>query len=79
MAKINTFKKVSVGAGALIALGIFASLIGSRYIAQEDALGDVSITVSTETQKQIEASLIGDKKEGYFPVGGGKFVFVKRP
>ncbi|KMT23071.1 hypothetical protein [Clostridium cylindrosporum] len=69
MAKINTFKKVSVGAGALIALGIFASSIGSKYISQEGSSGDVSITVSTETQKQIEASLIGDKKEGYFPVG----------
>jgi hypothetical protein len=39
----------------------------------------VSITVSTETQKQIEASLVGGKKEGYFPVGEGKFVFAKRP
>lgn len=79
MTKINTFKKVSVGAGVLIALGIVTYSVGIKHIAQEGASGDVSITVSAETQKQIEASLVGGKKEGYFPVGEGKFVFAKRP
>lgn len=79
MTNINTFKKVFVGAGVLIALGIVASSVGIKYIAQKDTSGNVSITVSAQTQKQIEASLVGGKKEGYFPVAEGKFVFAKRP
>lgn len=78
MTKINTFKKVSVGAGVLILLGIVTYSVGIKCIAQEDVSGDVSITVSADTQKQIEASLVGGKKEGYFPVGEGKFIFAKR-
>lgn len=54
MTKVSTFRKLFVGVGILIAIGTIGSTVGSRVSY------DKSITVSSETQKQVEAS-IGDK------------------
>ena len=78
MAKVSAFRKMFVGVGVLIAIGIIGSTVSNGYMLKEGVSGDKSITVSAETQKQIEASLVGDKKEGNFSVGDGQLVFAER-
>ena len=78
MAKVSAFRKISIGVGVLIAIGIIGSTVGNAYMLTEGVSGDKRITVSAETQNQIEGSLVGDKKEGIFSVGDGQFVFAER-
>lgn len=62
MAKVSAFRKMFVGVGVLIAIGIISSTVGNGYMLKEGVSGDKSITVSSETQKKVESSLISSDK-----------------
>lgn len=91
MTKVSTFRKLFVGVGVLMAIGIIGSTVGSQVSNDksttvssetqkqvETSFGDKSIAVFAETQKQIEASLVGDTREGEFSVGNGQTVIAVR-
>jgi hypothetical protein len=67
MARMVTFKKQLIGVGVLAMVGMMSSTFVGE-ISHEGVSSHVNVVISAETQKEVEKSLVGNRKKVSIPI-----------